>query len=110
MHTLVLAGRFYDKFHFTDTNEPVLLLATRPNGQVYAAPPGALPIATLDYQTKLEMYSVEAQQIWEHDQHTVVAGGRYQTGTFETHSDLGSSSPTHLASGTNVLPASQPGL
>jgi tetratricopeptide (TPR) repeat protein len=103
MHTLILAGRFHDQFSITDTNQALWLLGKNGNtGQIYAAPPGTLPTAALDYSSTLVFYTVEAQQIWQHDQHTVIVGGRFQTGTFDTQSDLGTNTPTHLASGSNV--------
>ena len=103
MHTLILAGRFDDTFTVTNPVQPILLLAKNASGQVYAAPPGLnLPTAHLAYDSHLEIYSAEAQQIWEHEGHTVVVGGRYQTGWFDTRNSLGSSTPTLMASMTST--------
>jgi len=98
VHTLVLAGRFADEFHATDTNQAVLILARNGAGDVIAAPTPQLPTASLDYRSDLEIYSVEGQQIFEQEKHTLIVGARYQTGTFDTASALGPSTPTLLAS------------
>src|SRR5262249_15401590 len=113
LHTLLLAGRFHDDFHVSDPQQPVLFLGKDGNtGDIYAAPTPGLPTATLNYRTKPEIYSAELQQIWQHDRLTVILGGRYQTGTFDTQSQLGTNTPTHLQSGTNVsvLAFSGPGF
>jgi outer membrane receptor protein involved in Fe transport len=36
------------------------------------------------YHNDLEIYTVEAQQLWQTDHHSLTAGGRYQTGDLET--------------------------
>jgi len=64
VQTLVLAGRFDDTLSVTDPNQPLLLLARNGAGQVTAVPTPALPTAALDYRSRLEIYSVELQQIW----------------------------------------------
>jgi Tfp pilus assembly protein PilF len=102
IHTLLLAGRFQDTFNVTDTNQAVLLLARNSTNGVIAVPTPFLPTSSLDYESKLEIYSVEAQQIFELENHTLVVGGRYQTGTFDTRAALGPSTPTLLASTTRT--------
>jgi len=98
IQTLVVAGRFDDDYTVTDTSQPVLLLAKNGAGQVIAAPTPALPTASLDYRSQLEMYSAELQQVFQKNEHTLVFGARYQTADFDTDSDLGASTPTQLAS------------
>ncbi len=98
VQTLVVAGRFEDDSTVTDTSQPVLLLAKNGADQVIAAPTPALPTASLDYRSQLEMYSAELQQIFQMEEHTLVFGARYQTADFDTDSDLGASTPTQLAS------------
>ena len=98
LHTLLLVGRFVDEFQLNDPAQPVLMMGRNNAGQIIALPTPALPIAPLDYDSRLEIYSVEAQQIWKHERHTLVAGGRYQTGWFNTQAALGPSTPTRFAS------------
>jgi outer membrane receptor protein involved in Fe transport len=64
----------------------------------------SLPTAPLDYSSDSEIYSVEAQQIWMTDRHSFVLGGRYQTGSFDTRSRLGPSTPTLVGDGSTTLP------
>ena len=52
------------------------------------------PFFTLNQEEHFTLYSAEVQQIWQHESHSLVVGGRYQTGTFETLSALGASTPT----------------
>jgi len=98
VQTLFAAGRFDDEYGVTATRQPVLLLAKDGAGQVYAVPTPMLPTAPLDYQSRLEMYSAELQQILQKEEHTVVFGARYQTAKFDTDSDLSAATPTRLAS------------
>src|SRR5439155_19758191 len=37
-----------------------------------------------DYRSELEIYSIEAQQIWQTPRQTMVVGTRFQDGTFDT--------------------------
>jgi tetratricopeptide (TPR) repeat protein len=104
VETLALAGRFYDKSSVNDTNNPVLLLAVDGAGQVIAVPTPALPTASLNYHSQLEIYSGELQQIWEQEKHTFVLGARYQYGTFDTQTALGATTPTYLANTNQVTP------
>ena len=104
LHTLLLAGRFEDQFKLNDPTQPVLLLLVNNTGQLVAVPTPSLPTAPLNYDSRLEIYSVEAQQIWEHERHTLVAGGRYQTGWFDTSSALGQITPTLFANLTATSP------
>ncbi|MEY4917228.1 MAG: hypothetical protein RL616_1141, partial [Verrucomicrobiota bacterium] len=45
---------------------------------------------TMNYRSKLEVYSGEVQQIWQTHRFTTIAGARWQQGTFETrnHQEL----------------------
>jgi hypothetical protein len=80
----------------------VLLLAKNGAGQVIGVPSPALPTSMLNYQSKLELYSGELQQIWQGENQTLVVGARYQQGTFDTDSALGDSTPTQIASMTQT--------
>ncbi len=102
LHTVAVAGRFDDTSRTTDPAQPLLLLAKDNAGQVVLLPAPALPTASLDYETKTELYSAEAQQIWATERHGVVVGLRYQTGDFATREGLGQSTATYLANLTAV--------
>ena len=81
-HTLVLAGRLQDTLHVQNPLQETLVLA-RPdtNGPVR----GVLPFwVAQDYESDLEIYTVEAQQIFQQEPYTLVLGGRYQAGPFDT--------------------------
>jgi Tfp pilus assembly protein PilF/outer membrane receptor protein involved in Fe transport len=97
VHSLVIAGRFDDKQNVSDANQPVLLLGVNGAGQVIAVPTPALPTAPMNYQSKLTLYSAEAQQIFEQDEHSLIFGLRGQTGAFDTDSALGRSTPAYLS-------------
>lgn len=94
-HTLVLAGRFDDTLEITDSAPAFLWLRT-------AVSPftGATNISLrnpsflqLDYQSKLEAYSAEAQQIWQTPRQTLVAGARFQIGWPDTRSLINQQTP-----------------
>lgn len=102
-HTLFLAGRFMDEQRVTDSSQPLLLLA-RNNGQVVAAPVTALPTASLDYSSSLELYSAEIQQIWSVEKQSVIVGARAQTGTFDSEAALGRSTTATLGSVNSTIP------
>jgi tetratricopeptide (TPR) repeat protein len=92
VHTLLLAGRLDDTFTRRDRNAPFRVLSLDAAGNVtrvndYFQP--VIPRATaLDYESQLEAYSVELQQIVRHGDHTVIGGGRYQSGWLDTRSRL----------------------
>lgn len=92
VHTLFLAGRLDDTFQRRDRNVPFRVLSVDATGNItrvndYFQP--VIPRPTeLDYESQLEAYSVELQQILRHGDHTVIAGGRYQTGWLDTRSRL----------------------
>jgi outer membrane receptor protein involved in Fe transport len=103
-HTLVLAGRLEDTLRASDDFQSVLLLGRGANNEVIAVPSAALPTAALAYRSGLELYSAEVAQIWQHEQHTLVVDGRYQTGWFDTSSQLGASTGTTLSDTTQTTP------
>ncbi|MSU59586.1 MAG: hypothetical protein EXS35_15705 [Pedosphaera sp.] len=100
-HTLVLASRFDDTLTLTDTSFVPLWhrIAFNPFTCLPLTPqlrgPSFLPpqFLQLDYKSKLEAYSFEAQQIWETSRQTLVAGGRVQVGWPETTSVINSQTP-----------------
>jgi tetratricopeptide (TPR) repeat protein len=106
-HTLLLAGRLQDTLRVTNGQQGVLGLFKDAQGKVIAMPAlqtsnGVIfphfPPSTEDYRSEFEAYTVEAQQIWQGERrgftegggHSVILGARFQTGTFDTRSRLGS--------------------
>jgi tetratricopeptide (TPR) repeat protein len=102
VHTLLMAARFQDTYHVQDTEQPLLEFLTVSN-QVYAVPVSGQPIAPLNYRSQFDGYGLELQQIWKQSVHTVVAGGRFQTGTFQTRSMLGGSSNILFGNTTEII-------
>jgi Tfp pilus assembly protein PilF len=92
VHTLLLAGRLDDTLRRDDPNIPIRVFSRTANGQVtrvndYYQPVVRRPI-DLDFRTKLQAYSVDAQQIFEQGDQTVIVGGRVQAGDSDTYSRL----------------------
>ena len=84
VHTLFLTARLHDDFKATDPASIVLFprwfggTITSVSGEPFA----------VDYRSELEAYSVELQQLCEGDRHTVIVGGRFQTGWSDTTDTL----------------------
>jgi tetratricopeptide (TPR) repeat protein len=90
-HTLVLAGRLHDRLDVNDPFQNTALIAKDDGGNVLAA--RDITIGQ-DYESELEIYTLEAQQIFQRSGHTLVAGSRCQFGTFDNfnrHSPNGGS-------------------
>ena len=95
VHTLFLAGRLQDQQSVTDPNyRPLVFVRTNglgPAGVGPFPPTGAFsPPATFDqdYRSELNIYTAEAQQIFQSERHSTVLGGRWQGGDFDTRSVL----------------------
>jgi len=84
-HTLALVGRFQGAFDVDNPAHRALYFNRGAGGPVVVAAP---IIYDQEYRSELEFYSGEIQQIWQHGDHTVVAGGRFQFGEFETRTTL----------------------
>ena len=85
LHTLFVGGRLADTFRIENPQQPALLLATDALGNVIA--PGS---ATLDltYRNSFTTYTAELNQIWDTTANSLIVGGRYQSGSFETDATL----------------------
>ncbi|MBI2927128.1 MAG: FecR domain-containing protein [Verrucomicrobia bacterium] len=92
VHTLFLAGRLNDTLTRDDRNAPIRVFSVATNGVVSRVNDYSQPLVRrpndLAFRTELEAYSVDAQQVWKQSGHTVIAGGRYQTGSSDTRSHL----------------------
>lgn len=89
-HTLFLGGRFDDTLTIGDTAPNLLFLRTQVsvfNGSTNVSVINP-PFFSLDYRRELEAYMAELQQIWQNSAHTIIVGGRFQTGDLKTKSGL----------------------
>jgi outer membrane receptor protein involved in Fe transport len=91
-HTLLLAARFDDTLTLKDSAPVIPFYASGtgvfpPFDPYFTFDPTPDPLS-LRYRRELEAYFAEIQQIWQTEAHTVVAGGRYQTASADTTSDL----------------------
>lgn len=88
--TLALFGRFDDTLTMEDANPlpPFYSRYLDPLGGGTNQDYGGLPFYSLDYRSELVAYSTELQHIFQTHRHTLVAGGRFQMGESETHSEL----------------------
>ncbi len=82
VHTLFLAGRLHDDFRLTQADQTYRVLS-KSAGVVTAVQDRA---AGVDFQSALEGYSTELQQIWQQSKQTIIIGGRFQTGSQDTAS------------------------
>ncbi len=89
IHTLVMIDRLVDNQTFTDQAAPQLLFVQLPRGPINSAL--SVPF-DVNYHNSFEIYGAELNQICQWDRVTWLAGGRFQSGTFETQSQL--SNPT----------------
>jgi tetratricopeptide (TPR) repeat protein len=86
IHTLVLGGRLENDQRFADRTAPqwVLFRPTRTNSV------GLIDDVGLDweYRNRWEIFTAELQQLWDNPFHTLIAGGRWQGGDFDTQSRM----------------------
>ncbi len=87
-HTLFLGGYFQDTLKVADPDQNLLLLL-KSAGDVVAIAHPALPVTPLDYESELEGFTTELQQIFRANRHTLIGGARFQGGAFDTRSRLG---------------------
>jgi Tfp pilus assembly protein PilF len=80
-HTLFLAGRLQDTLQVSNGAQGTLLFDRSFNGDVSDVITTALD---QNYRSELEIYTAEAQQIWQQGHHTLIVGGRAQGGEFDT--------------------------
>jgi Tfp pilus assembly protein PilF len=82
LHTLGLAGLLQDDFTLEGT-APLLSLTQNTNGAL-VFPPLQRP-SPIRLESEFRAYTLELQQIGQWGPHTLVAGGRYQTGDQDSH-------------------------
>ncbi len=81
VHTLFLGGRLQDTFKVSNPLQQTLLFGKDNAGNFLAVTPITIE---QHYRSELEIYTAELQQIWQQENHSVIAGARYQTGQFDT--------------------------
>jgi hypothetical protein len=104
LHTLLLAGRLADDITFTDLNSAAdveefdqtglhpnvsrsLIIPRDATTGAVAPNPFLLPL-DLRYHSTFTTYTGEANQIWEVENNTLIAGARFQSGEFHTSDQL----------------------
>jgi tetratricopeptide (TPR) repeat protein len=95
-HTLFLFSRVQDTLKLDDSGSAAFTLTTIPTTTSTNVSAGVLGGFGLGYQSDLEAYSTELQQIWQTHQNTVIAGGRYQFAWADTTSLLNRPPPSPL--------------
>jgi len=80
-HTLALVGRLQDTLRVENPVQLTLILGTNAVGEILSVVPHP---TDQDYRSELEIYSAEAQHMLQFEPWTLIVGGRYQAGTFET--------------------------
>ena len=99
--TLVLASRLNDTYTMENPEQLAdFVYRDMPGGTVLPAEPQIQ--ASQYYRSVLNIYSVEAQQIWQADQWTTVAGARLQDGDFNTSNLEASDDPNAVQNGFTV--------
>lgn len=95
-HTLFLFSRLQDDFTQHNGNADVLYLQTPffgsgvlavANGPLTPAPSGSGPLTT-ELNSRFTLYSADIQHIWETEKFSLIAGGRWQSGSADTDTRL----------------------
>ncbi|HMC29152.1 MAG TPA: TonB-dependent receptor, partial [Verrucomicrobiae bacterium] len=86
IHTLVLGGWFKDDARVSDPQERVLVLVGDPSGS-RPITDVLRPTAEEQYRNRAELFTAEAQQLWQTAHHTLTLGGRYQGGNLHTENE-----------------------
>jgi Flp pilus assembly protein TadD len=84
VHTLALGGRLENDQRFSDTQVLQFILTTNATG-VTAANTVPMDVAL---RSQLEIYTGELNQIFQDEHQTLVIGGRFQGGTFDSTDQL----------------------
>jgi len=87
VHTLLLFARLEDDLSYTNPQPNVTFLQTT-FGSTNIQTAGFFPPFRLDYANRFTLYSGELQQILETERHSLVLGGRWQSGAINTRATL----------------------
>jgi Flp pilus assembly protein TadD len=101
-HTLLLAARLTDRLTLRDPlpNVPFLVQSGGVTDEIQSPQPFFLPL-TLTSTNDFTLYSLELQQVWETPQHSLILGGRWQTGEARMQGRLDPLFPGPLATDFN---------
>ncbi len=101
MHTLALVGWLSDELRITNGQRQTLLLGKNNNGAVSDAVPISIE---QQFQTSVEFFTAELQQLWQLERHTLIVGGRYQAGSFDTRNrDVNADVPPPIPGFVSVM-------
>lgn len=78
INTLILLSRIEDKFIFNDPSVGILSPQKDPSDNFLPVNPLRIFPFDVNFDSKLETYSAELQQIWQMPDHITIAGARYQ--------------------------------
>ena len=88
IHTLILGSRLYDKFSLHNPqSDQIFLFQSGGVTQGIQSPPLGPPF-TNNYSSQFTLYSAELQQIFETEHHTLILGGRWQSGSVDASAAL----------------------
>ncbi len=95
-HTLLLAGRLDDELKIEDRARPLIFVRRNFAGAITDVDYGQAAF-DLSSRSQFTLYNLELQQIVEREQHTLIAGARFQSGSFDTQSLLAGPVPPPLS-------------
>ncbi len=84
-HTILLVGRLHDDFSLADPTGSTLTFNRNTNGIVTSVVPRGF---SLNFGSQLEAFTSELQHILQKGNHTLIAGGRAQLGSFDNQASL----------------------
>lgn len=87
-HTLLLAGYLDDTLRVHNPDDGALIVQ-RVAGNVARVGLPSASSSDAHYESALDAYTMEGQQIWQNGNHTLAAGLRFQTGQFDIDSEGG---------------------
>jgi len=87
-HTLLLVSRLDDRFLLVDPVSNVIFVRNSFGSIVEVQAPPAGPPVSLDFDSDFTLYSAELQHIWETPRHSLVVGGRWQSGDLNNRAQL----------------------
>ena len=88
VHTLLLASRLEDHFTLHDPFSDQIFLFQSGGKTIGIESPPVGPPITNDFSSRFMLYSVELQQIVETPHHSLVIGGRWQSGDVDSSATL----------------------
>ena len=100
LDTLLLVSHLRDHLTFNNSqSSEIFFLRDGFGGGILDV--GTTPLNDLGFQSDFELTSVELQQIWEGEYHSLVVGGRYQTGSVENNSFVQQQDPFGVTTAFN---------